>query len=142
MNRLWMSLRRQGVLFSKYSLPPSRKTRRVIVTSCQSSPSCSSHSEKVIDTSAMPTAARESVPLKMTSAISPPRRALADCSPSTQRIASEILDFPQPLGPTIAVTPGRKFRAVLSAKDLKPRAVKFLRYMTGKEETGKRPESK
>ena len=32
-------------------------------------------------TSAMPSGLRPSVPLKMTSAISPPRRALADCSP-------------------------------------------------------------
>src|SRR5687767_3551869 len=67
----------------------------------------------------------------MTSAISPPRRALADCSPSTQRIASETLDLPHPLGPTMAVTPGWKFRVVLSAKDLKPSMVKLFRYMLG-----------
>jgi hypothetical protein len=30
----------------------------------------------------------------------------------------------------MAVTPGWKFNAVLSAKDLKPKTVKFLRYMT------------
>jgi hypothetical protein len=29
----------------------------------------------------------------------------------------------------MAVTPGWKFRAVLSAKDLKPKTVKFFRYM-------------
>jgi hypothetical protein len=29
----------------------------------------------------------------------------------------------------MAVTPGRKFREVLSAKDLNPKTVKFLRYM-------------
>src|SRR6185295_18607435 len=86
----------------------------------------------VRETSARPRALRESVPLKMTSAISPPRRALADCSPSTQRIASETLDLPQPLGPTIPVTPGWKLSDVLSAKDLKPNIVKFLRYMMGK----------
>src|SRR3954469_21491537 len=83
----------------------------------------------VNETSAMPKGLRESVPLKMTSAISPPRRALADCSPSTQRIASDTLDLPHPLGPTIAVTPGWKFKDVLSAKDLNPKTVKFLRYM-------------
>src|SRR5205807_8992838 len=83
----------------------------------------------VSDTSAMPTGLRPSVPLKITSAISPPRSALADCSPSTHRIASETLDFPQPLGPTMAVTPGWKFSEVLSAKDLKPKTVKFLRYI-------------
>ena len=59
-----------------------------------------------------------------------PRNAFADCSPSTQRMASEIFDFPHPFGPTMAATPGTKFRVVLSAKDLKPRAVRLLRYMT------------
>src|SRR5882762_5254611 len=78
----------------------------------------------------MPIGLRLSVPLKITSAISPPRRALADCSPSTQRMASETFDLPQPFGPTMAVTPGRKLSEVLSAKDLKPRTVRFLRYMT------------
>src|ERR1043165_544354 len=83
----------------------------------------------VRDTSAMPTGLRPSVPLNITSAISPPRSAFADCSPSTQRIASETLDLPHPLGPTIPVTPGSKLREVLSAKDLNPKTVKFLRYM-------------
>src|SRR5436190_12622055 len=77
----------------------------------------------------MPSGLRPSVPLKITSAISPPRKALADCSPSTQRIASDTFDLPHPLGPTMAVTPGRKLSEVLSANDLKPRTVKFLRYM-------------
>src|SRR5579864_3748956 len=83
----------------------------------------------VRDTSAIPKGLRPSVPLKITSAISPPRSALADCSPSTQRIASDTFDLPHPLGPTMAVTPGWKFKAVLSAKDLNPRTVRFLRYM-------------
>ena len=60
----------------------------------------------VRETSAMPSGLRPSVPLKITSAISPPRKALADCSPSTQRMASETFDLPHPLGPTMAVTPG------------------------------------
>src|SRR5947208_122419 len=84
----------------------------------------------VSETSAIPRGLRVSVPLKITSAISPPRRALADCSPSTQRIASDTFDLPQPFGPTMAVTPGWKFKEVLSAKDLKPKTVKFLRYMS------------
>src|SRR5579859_6503414 len=86
-------------------------------------------SPMVRETSAIPSGLRPSVPLKITSAISPPRRALADCSPSTQRIASETFDLPHPLGPTMAVTPGWKFKLVLLAKDLKPKTVKFLRYM-------------
>src|SRR4029077_6975891 len=63
---------------------------------------------------------RLSVPLKITSAISPPRSDLADCSPKTHLIASSRLDLPQPFGPTIAVTPSWKLKNVLSAKDLKP----------------------
>src|SRR5215467_3760402 len=93
--------------------------------------SCSSSTPPIVkDTSAIPNGLRPSVPLKMTSAISPPRRALADCSPSTQRIASDTLDLPHPLGPTMAATPGWKFNDVLSANDLKPNIVRFLRYMT------------
>src|ERR1043165_8062809 len=84
----------------------------------------------VSDTSPMPIGLRPSVPLKITSAISPPRSALADCSPSTQRMASETLDLPQPFGPTMAVTPGWKLSEVLSAKDLNPKTVRFLRYMS------------
>src|SRR6478672_8602051 len=127
----WMSFSRHGVLFSKYSLPPSRNTRRVIVTSCQSSPSCSSHSLKVIETSAIPSAGRLSVPEKMTSVISPPRSALADCSPSTQRMESSTLDFPHPFGPTTHVTPRSKLSTVLGANDLNPRISSVLRYMDG-----------
>src|SRR6058998_1198192 len=139
MKSCWMSLSRQGVLLMKYSLPPSRKTRRVIVTSLKPSSTpavvrCSaSTSPTVSDTSAMPNGLRPSVPLKITSAISPPRSALADCSPSTQRTASDTLDLPQPLGPTMAVMPGRKLSEVLSAKDLKPRTVRFFRYISGNE---------
>ena len=135
MKSCWMSRNRQPILFRKYSEPPSRKTRRVTVTSLKSTVipaalSCSvSTSPKVRLTSAMPIAFRPSVPLKMTSAISPPRSALADCSPKTQRMASETLDLPQPFGPTMAVTPGWKFSDVLSANDLKPRTVRFLRYI-------------
>src|SRR5213076_477378 len=111
---------RQGVLLSRYSELPSRYTRRVTRTSCQSMPSSSAQSVKVRETSAKPTGLRVSLPLKITSAISSPRNDLADCSPSTQRTASSTLDFPQPFGPTIAVTPSWKLKRVLSANDLKP----------------------
>ena len=50
----------------------------------------------------------------------PPRRVRGDCSPSTQRIASLILDLPLPFGPTTAVMPSPKRKTVLSGKDLKP----------------------
>ena len=42
----------------------------------------------------------------MTSAILLPLKDLTDCSPKTQRTASEIFDLPQPFGPTIPVIPG------------------------------------
>src|SRR5213082_551741 len=116
-----MSFKRQAVLLSRYSELPSRYTRRVTRTSCQSTFSSDAQSVKVSETSAKLSGLRESVPLKITSAISPPRSDLADCSPSTQRTASSRLDLPQPFGPTMAVTPSWKLKVVLSAKDLKPK---------------------
>src|SRR5262245_26740826 len=62
----------------------------------------------------------------MTSVISPPRRLLALCSPRTQRTASTTLDLPEPLGPTTAVMPGGKSKAVLSANDLNPTSSRRL----------------
>src|SRR5246127_5331809 len=115
-----MSRSRQGVLLSRYSELPSRYTRRVTRTSCQSIPSSSAQSVNVSDTSATPTGLRVSAPLKITSAISSPRSDFADCSPSAHRTASRTLDFPQPFGPTIAVMPSWKLKIVLSANDLKP----------------------
>src|SRR5437764_1348525 len=115
-----MSRRRHTVLFSKYSELPSRYTRRVTRTSCQSIPSSSTQSVNVSETSANPTGLRVSAPLKITSAISSPRSDLADCSPSAHFTASSTLDFPQPFGPTIAVTPSWKLKTVLSANDLNP----------------------
>src|SRR6266568_8028289 len=124
-----MSRSRQGVLFRKYSELPSRYTRRVTRTSCQSTFSSDAQSVKVSETSAKLSGLRESVPLKITSAISPPRSDLADCSPSTQRTASSRLDLPQPFGPTMAVTPSWKLKVVLSAKDLKPKRSSDCRCM-------------
>jgi hypothetical protein len=78
------------------------------------------HPESVRVTSAIPSGERLSVPLKMTSDISPPRSALAEVSPRTQRIESTMFDLPQPFGPTIPVTPSWNSSLVLSAKDLNP----------------------
>ena len=58
---------------------------------------------KVSDTSAMPDAARVREPLKTRSSRLSERKDLILCSPITQRMASTILDLPQPLGPTIPV---------------------------------------
>ena len=77
---------------------------------------------------AKPTGPRFSVPPKITSSILSPRRLRADCSPMTQQIASEILDLPEPLGPTMAVMLSPKFRTVLSGKDLKPWISSAFRY--------------
>src|SRR3977135_604960 len=50
-----------------------------------------------------------------------PRSLLADCSPSTQLMASLRFDFPQPFGPTTAaMPPPLKRNSVRSQKDLKP----------------------
>ena len=72
------------------------------------------------ETSAKPSCLRLTVPPKITSSILPPRRALVDCSPITQRMASEIFDFPLPLGPTMAVMSSPKVSTVFSGKDLNP----------------------
>src|SRR6478752_1222687 len=75
----------------------------------------------------MPVGLRSRVPAKITSSMRTPRRLLADCSPSTQEIESEILDFPHPLGPTTAAMPSPgNFSSVRSQKDLNPRICSFL----------------
>src|SRR5688572_33380526 len=56
----------------------------------------------------------------MTSSILSPRRLLALCSPSTHVSASATLLLPQPLGPTMAVTPRSNASSERSEKDLKP----------------------
>src|SRR4051794_38509457 len=71
-------------------------------------------------TSAVAVGLRASLPLKMTSSILSPRRLFALCSPITQVMASATLLLPQPLGPTIAVTPLSKDSSDRSEKDLKP----------------------
>jgi hypothetical protein len=53
----------------------------------------------------IPNGLRSRVPAKITSSMRVPRRLLALCSPKTQLIASLMLDFPQPFGPTMAVMP-------------------------------------
>src|SRR5271163_3016112 len=75
----------------------------------------------------MPVGLRSRVPAKMTSSILTPRRDLADCSPRTQVMASEMLDLPQPLGPTMAAIPSpESWTSVRSQKDLKPSIWTFL----------------
>src|SRR5260370_42286655 len=83
-------------------------------------------------TSAMPVGLRVLVPLKITSAMRSPRIDLADCSPSTQLMASLTLDFPHPFGPTIAaIPPPVKFMGVRSQNDLNPTISTFLSLSKG-----------
>ena len=63
----------------------------------------------------------------MTSTIESPRNVFADASPSTQRIASMMLDLPQPLGPTIPIRLLGNLIVVESTKDLKPESLILLR---------------
>ena len=71
-------------------------------------------------TVALPTGLRPVDPEKITSVSESPRRRLAALSPITQRIASMMLDLPQPFGPTMPVMLVGRCRAVGSTKDLKP----------------------
>src|SRR5205823_10405764 len=81
----------------------------------------------VSETSAMPVGLRSRVPAKITSSMRTPRKLLADCSPRTQEMASEIFDFPHPLGPTTAAIPSPgNFSSVRSQKDLNPRICSFF----------------
>src|SRR5579864_4113005 len=71
-------------------------------------------------TSAEAVGRRASLPLKRTSSIRSPRRLLALCSPITHVMASATLLLPQPLGPTMAVTPASNASSERSENDLKP----------------------
>src|SRR5580692_11338714 len=75
---------------------------------------------KVRVTSAASCPARDSEPLKIRSSMLRPRRCLADCSPMHQRMASTMLDLPQPFGPTMAMTSWSKVTTVRSTNDLNP----------------------
>src|ERR1017187_7270139 len=50
----------------------------------------------------------------------PPRMALAELAPITQRSASSRLDLPQPLGPTTPVRPGSMRKSAAATNDLNP----------------------
>ena len=60
------------------------------------------------------------LPAKITSSMSAARMALCEASPMTQRSASTRLDLPQPLGPTMPVSPGSIDMSVGSTNDLNP----------------------
>jgi hypothetical protein len=75
---------------------------------------------KTIVAEAMLARGLSSEPVKIISSVLRPRKTLYACSPNTQRNASAILDFPDPLGPTMAVTFPGKSNNILLAKVLYP----------------------
>src|SRR5580698_1034057 len=80
-------------------------------------------------TDAIPSGLRDLVPAKITSSIRAPRRLLADCSPSTQLMASLRFDLPHPLGPTTAaIPPPLNLSSVRSQKDLNPWSSTFFSF--------------
>ena len=94
---------------------------------------CAIGSTKTMVTDAIPTGFRALVPAKITSSMRAPRRLRADCSPSTQLMASLRLDLPQPFGPTTAaIPPPLNFNSVLSQNDLKPWSSTFFNFSTAK----------
>ena len=82
-----------------------------------------------IETSAKFLAGRSLVPEKIISSIPSPRICLAEFSPITHFIASTILDFPQPLGPTIPVKPLSIGISVDSKNDLNPDILMDLNFI-------------
>src|SRR5690348_5448798 len=81
-----------------------------------------------IVTSATLRAGRPAEPEKITSSISLPRIEVGRVSPITQRMASNRLDLPQPLGPITAVRPGSMKSSVGSTKDLKPESLSRVNF--------------
>ena len=94
------------------------------------SPSDCSESSSTSSTSAADAALRPGAPPKITSCIDWPRTATGDCSPSAHSTASVTLDLPEPLGPTITLTPGPNSSRVRSGNDLKPLTDTDFRYMS------------
>ena len=119
-NKSWISFNLHGVRLIKYSDSPSRYTRRPISISLYSKGNFPRLLWTVKNASQTERGFRLSAPLKITSPIFPDRNTEYFCSPNTHRMASTILVFPQPLGPTITVTPSPNFSFSFLAKDLKP----------------------
>ena len=83
----------------------------------------------MIETSAIFFEALFDVPLKITSSIPEPLILFAEVSPIAHLKDSTMFDFPQPLGPTIPVSPSSIKKLVFSANDLNPFNWIFLNSM-------------
>ena len=90
-------------------------------------------------TSAAAVGFRASLPPKITSSMRSPRRLFALCSPRTHVKASTTLLLPQPLGPTMAVTPLSNVSSDRSGKLLKPAISRRFSRMTGTSRSGASP---
>src|SRR3984885_11379192 len=122
------SIRRQRAPARRYSPSPERSSRRTIEISEMPSLSDCSESSSTSSTSAADAALRPGAPPKITSCIGWPRTATGDCSPSAHSTASVMLDLPEPLGPTITLTPGPNSSRVRSGNDLNPLTAIDFRY--------------
>src|SRR3954453_1425128 len=117
------SRRRTWVLLMKYEDSPSRCSTRLTEISayCDQEPAALPRLlSKLSSTLARATGSRWLEPLKITSCIESPRRAEARDSPSTQRTASMMFDFPHPFGPTTPTRSPGTLMDVGSTNDLKP----------------------
>jgi hypothetical protein len=88
-----------------YSVSPPREILRVSETSSYGKEISPLELSRTSVTSAIDAGGRRSDPEKIKSFISPARKMLGLPSPKANRSASVILLFPEPFGPTIAVTP-------------------------------------
>src|SRR6202000_1269953 len=121
-----ISFKRHWTSFNRYSLSPLRYSLRVRVTCENSTGRIFLVLSKVRDTSARLAGLRLFDPLKIMLSIFSERSMRVLCSPSTQRMESTTFDLPQPLGPTIAVTPSLKLMVILSPKLLNPFISSFV----------------
>jgi len=127
-----MSRRRQRAPLSRYCDWPSRVTMRLTEISLNlaySPTMVPSELSNTSSTEAWPTGLRALEPEKITSVSESPRRRLAALSPMTQRIASMMLDLPQPFGPTMPVMLVGRCNVVGSTKDLNPASFIVVRRM-------------
>ena len=112
-----MSLRRTRLPLIEYSLTPSRKTVRSMLTSSKSRFIYLFELSKTILTEARLARGESLLPFQIMSSPFLPRIDFKDCSPNTNRKASATFDFPEPFGPTIEVIGVLNLRSLFLAKD-------------------------
>ena len=134
-NNSLRSLRRTPVPFIEYALPTGVTSRLSVTSSNPSSlpapedaekANCRSALSNVTETLAAFPAPSNFDPFQIKSLPPFPRIDFIDCSPSTNRNDSTTFDFPDPLGPTIAVIGVSKESTVFFAKDLNPASSNFF----------------